>query len=88
MMIKIEAQPTNLYVIQVYFPTSRSSDEEIEGIYEQAEELMNLTEDKSNVVLMGDFNACVGSSDSNQECVGKFGLTHTNTRGETIKGIL
>lgn len=85
MMIKIEAQPTNLYVIQVYFPTSRSSDEEIEGIYEQAEELMNLTEDKSNVVLMGDFNACVGSSESNQECVGKFGLTHTNTRGERLR---
>lgn len=83
-MIKIAAQPTNLYVIQVYFPTSNSTDEEIYTIYEQLEELLSLTEEKSNVILMGDFNACVGSSSSNQECVGKFGHGIGNTRGEYL----
>lgn len=30
MMIKIHAEPTDMYVIQVYFPTSNSDDEEVE----------------------------------------------------------
>uniref|UniRef100_A0A8D8U352 Craniofacial development protein 2 n=1 Tax=Cacopsylla melanoneura TaxID=428564 RepID=A0A8D8U352_9HEMI len=84
LMIKIEAEPTNLYVIQVYFPTSKYKDEVVETVYEQLEELLILTEDKSNVILMGDFNASVGSSLSNQGCVGKFGFGNMNARGERL----
>lgn len=83
-MVKIEAQPTNLCVIQVYFPTSSSSEEEIDSIYEQLEEVLSLTEEKSNLILMGDFNAQVGSCTSNQECVGKFALGKRNARGERL----
>lgn len=45
-MIKLQAAPTNIYVIQVYFPTSNSSDDEIEIMYSKLEKLLNLTEEK------------------------------------------
>lgn len=82
MMIKVEAQPTNLYVVMVYFPTSRCTDEELEVMYEQLEDVLSITEEKSNVVLLGDFNASVGSTSSNQECAGMFGYGKRNARGE------
>lgn len=42
--------------MQVYFLTSNSSDEEIDVMYSKLEEISNLTEDKSNVFILGDFN--------------------------------
>lgn len=60
MMIKIHAEPTDIYVIQVYFPTLNSYDEEVEKIYEQLEDLFKITEEKLNVFIIGDFNASVG----------------------------
>jgi len=57
LMIKIHAQPTDIYIIQVYFPTKNSQDVEIEEMYEQIEDLMKLTDDKANVIIIGDFNA-------------------------------
>lgn len=57
LMIKLEAQPTPLYVIQVYLPTTKSPDEEVDPLYDQIEELLNIAEEKSNVFVIGDFNA-------------------------------
>lgn len=81
-MIKLEAKPTNLYIIQVYFPTSRSTNEEVENIYEQLEELYSLTEEKSNVIIMGDFNASVGCQNGNS--TGNFGPGIRNARGQNL----
>lgn len=64
MMIKFQAAPINIYIIQVYFSTSKSSDEEIDEMYIKLEELMNLTEEKSNVFILGDFNPSVGEQTS------------------------
>ncbi|KAI5739387.1 hypothetical protein M8J77_018683 [Diaphorina citri] len=79
LMIKLEAKPTNIYIIQVYLPTSRSTDEEVDEIYEQIEELLQLTENNSNIFILGDFNASVGAEQS--QCSGKFGLGNRNERG-------
>jgi exonuclease III len=54
------AAPTNIYFILVYFPTYNSSDEEIDVMCSELEELLNFTEEKSNVLMQGDFNASVG----------------------------
>lgn len=69
MMIKLEAQPTDLYTIQVYFPTKNSRDEEIDRIYEQLEDLVALTEENSNLIIMEDFNTAVGSQISQYTCL-------------------
>lgn len=59
MIIKLKTWPTNLYIIQVYFLTKNSKDEEIENKYEQLEDLVILAKDNSNLFIMGDFNAAV-----------------------------
>lgn len=82
LMIKLEAKPSNIYIIQVYFPTSRSTEEEIEEMYDQVEELLLLTETNSNVFITGDFNACVGCDETNSS--GKFGLGKGNDRGKRL----
>ncbi|XP_050439147.1 craniofacial development protein 2-like [Adelges cooleyi] len=84
LVVKIHAQPTNIYIIQVYFPTTNSQDVEIEEMYEQIEVLMKLTDDKANVIIMGDFNASVGKQDSSSNCLGKFGLGKQNERGARL----
>uniref|UniRef100_A0A8D9DT62 Craniofacial development protein 2 n=1 Tax=Cacopsylla melanoneura TaxID=428564 RepID=A0A8D9DT62_9HEMI len=81
MMIKIHAEPTDIYIIQVYFPTSNSDDEEVEHMYEQLEDLFKITEEKSNVFITGDFNASVGEQNFTSNTMGKFGLGKQNERG-------
>lgn len=84
MMIKIHAEPTDIYFIQVYFPTSNSDDEEVENIYEQLEDLFKITEEKSNVFIIGDFNASVGEQNFTSTIMGKFGLGKQNERGRRL----
>lgn len=79
-MIKIYAEPTDIYVIQVYFPTSNSDDEEVENIYEQLEDLLKITEEKSNLFIIGDFNASVGEHNFTSATMRKFGLGKQNER--------
>ncbi|KAI5755057.1 hypothetical protein M8J77_013699 [Diaphorina citri] len=83
-MIKLHAQPTDIYIIQIYMPTSNSTDDEVENIYEQMEELLAITEEKSNVFIMGDFNGSVGEQNSTSNCIGKFGLGTQNDRGTRL----
>lgn len=83
LIIKVKAQ-ADLYIIQVCFPTSSSTEEELDDMYKQLEELMRLTETKSNVFIMGDFNASVGNQTSERGCVGKFDLGSINQRGAKL----
>jgi len=83
-MIKIHAQPTDIYIIQVYFPTTNSQDVEIDETYEQIEDLIKLTIDKANVIIMGDFNASVGKQGSSSNCLRKFDLRKQNERGARL----
>lgn len=82
LMIKLEAKPVNIYIIQVYSPTTRSKEVEIEEIYDRIEELLQLTENNANVFITGDFNACVGCEETNNS--GKFGLGKSNERGKRL----
>ncbi|XP_025425301.1 craniofacial development protein 2-like [Sipha flava] len=81
-MIKLEAKPTNIYIIQVHFPTTRSTEEDIEEMYVQVEELLQLTENNANIFITGDFNASVSCEGSNNS--GKFGLENVNERGKRL----
>jgi len=59
-MVKLQAQPVDMVIIQVYMPTSKHEDEEVDDIYDQIEELMNARKGKDYMVIMGDWNAVVG----------------------------
>lgn len=82
-MIQLEAEPYDLFIIQVYMPTSRADDEEIEEVYAGIEELLKLTKGKDNVIIMGDWNAVIGEGIDGRE-VGKYGLGQKNARGDRL----
>lgn len=50
-------------------------------MYCKLEELLNLTEEKSNVFILGDFNASVGEQASISTHLGKYGFGNQNDRG-------
>ena len=82
-MVKIKAEPVDLIIIQVYFPTTGHDDEEVENLYEALEELIDKEKGKDYLVVMGDWNAVVGEGRDEKE-VGSFGLGKRNDRGEMM----
>ena len=58
-------------VIQVYAPISNA--EEVERFYEDLKDLVELTPKKDVLLIIGDWNAKVGSQET-PGVIGKFGL--------------
>ena len=58
-----QGKPFNITVIQVYAPTSNAKEAEVERLYEDIQDLLELTlKKKKNVLFItGDWNAKVGS---------------------------
>ena len=79
------AKPLNISVIQVYAPTSMSSEEDINDFYGELEEVLNDSQKKDTKVIMGDWNAKVGTDREGWETVmGRFGYGERNERGERL----
>ena len=51
----------NIIVIQVYAPTSKAEEAEVERFYEDLQDLLELTPPKDVLFITGDWNAKVGS---------------------------
>ena len=60
-------------VIQVYTPTSNTEEAEVERVYEDLQDLLELTPKKDVLFIIGDWNAKVGSQETSG-VRGKFGL--------------
>ena len=83
LLVRIHGKPFNLSIIQVYAPTSASSEEEIEEFYSDLEEAYKKCGNRDIVIVMGDLNAKVGGEqDPLQEIVGKHGLGERSDRGD------
>ena len=75
-----QGKPFNITVIQVYAPTINTKEAEVERLYEDLQDLLELTPIKDVLFLIGDWNAKVG----NQEIpavTGKFGIGVQNKAG-------
>ena len=83
LLVKLQAEPMDIVIIQVYMPTSQHEDKEIEDMYEHIEELMDQVKGSDYAVIMGDWNAVVGEGRSGNE-VGAYGLGKRNRRGEQL----
>jgi len=73
-VIKLQAEPINILMMQVYMPTSEHEDDEVEELYDIIEEI--LEEDgkgDTNTIIMGDWNSVVGDK-SYRNTVGPYGL--------------
>ena len=57
LMVKVQAEPFNMVIVQIYMPTSGHDDEKVDKMYEQLEELIERQKGSDNVIIMGDWNA-------------------------------
>ena len=82
--IKLQAEPINILMIQVYMPISEHEDDEVEDLYGVIEEI--LEEDgkgNTNTIIMGDWNNVVGDVPY-RNIVGPHGLGRKNHRGQML----
>ena len=52
-------------LLQVYAPTSNTKEAEVEQFYEDLQDLLELTPKKDVLFIIGDWNAKVGSQETN-----------------------
>ena len=71
--IQIQGRPFDITLIQVYAPTTNAEETEIEEFYEDLQHLLDLTPKKDVLLILGDWNAKVGSQEI-KGTRGKFGL--------------
>ena len=79
--VRLQSQPFNIMVIQVYAPTTNAKEAEIE------QDLLELIPPKDVFFIIGDWNAKVGSQETSG-VTGKFGLRVQNEAGQRLIRVL
>ena len=83
--VRFQGKPFNIIVIQVYALTN-NAEAELEWFYEGLQDLLELTSKKDVLFIIGDWNAKVGSQET--EVTGKFGLGVQNEAGQGLNRVL
>lgn len=60
--LKINAKPCNINLVQVYAPTTNSSEDEITEFYHQPERIVQGIPNKEMTIVQDDFNAKIGQT--------------------------
>ena len=81
--LPFQGKPFDITVIQVYAPTSKTEETEVEGFYEDLQDLLELTPKKMSFSLQ----AKVGSRET-PGVTGKFGLEIWNEAGQRLNRVL
>ncbi len=82
---RFNGAPLNIAVIQLYAPTSDSTEEEVEIFYWQLEHIIEELPKKDVKIMIGDWNAKVGTDNVGWEQVmGCHGYGKHNDRGERL----
>ena len=79
--ICFQGKPFSITVIEVYAPTSNAEEAEVEGFYEDLQDLLELTPQKYILFIIGDWNANVGCQEITG-VTGKFGLGYKIKQGK------
>ena len=82
-MIKLEAKPFNIKVMQVYAPTQDRGGEEIEKSYQEIQNGIKYAKSDEVICIKGDLKAKVGD-ERYQNIVGMHGLGRRNERGKRL----
>ena len=78
-----QGKPFNIMVIQAYDPTSNAEEAEVEWLYEDLKDILELTPKKDVLFIIGDWNALVRSQET-LGVIGKFGLGVQNEAGQML----
>ena len=81
--VRFQGKAFNITAIQVYAPTSNAEEAEVEGFYEDLQDLLEITSPKDVLFIIGDWNAKVGSQET-PGVTGKFGLGIGNEAGQKL----
>ena len=81
--VRFQGKSSNITVIQVYTPTTNAKKAEVEMLYEDQQDLIELTPQKGVLFIIGDWNAKVGSQET-PGVTGKFGLGVRNEAGQRL----
>ena len=82
-MICFQGKPFNITVIQIYAPTSKAEEAEVEWFCNILQDLLELTTKKDVLYIIGDWNAKVESQEI-AGVTGKFGLGVQNEAGQRL----
>ena len=81
--VRLQGKPFNITVIQVSAPTSNAEETEVEWLYEDLQDLLELKPKKDVLFIIGDWNAKVGSQET-PGVTGKFGLGMWKEAGQRL----
>ena len=62
--VRFQGKPFNITVIQVYALTNKAEEAEVKRLYEDLQDLLELTPQKDVPFIIEDWNANVGSRDT------------------------
>ena len=83
LLVKLKASPFNINLIVAYAPTADADESVLEMFYETLDNLYKNCKSQEINILLGDFNAKVGSRKQGKT-VGPHGLGTRNERGERL----
>ena len=78
-----QGKPFNITVIKVYALTSNAEETEVEWVYEDLQDLLEVTPKKDVLFVIGNWNAKEGSQET-PGVTGKFGLGVRNEAGQRL----
>ena len=81
--VHFQGKPFNITEIQVYALTSNAEEAEVEQLFEDLQDLLELTPKKDVLFTIGDWNGKVGSQET-PGITGKFGLGIQNEAGQKL----
>ena len=81
--VHFQGKPFNITVIQAYSLISNTEETEVELVYEDLQDLLELTPPKNVLFIIGNWNAKVGSEET-PRVTSKFGLGVQNEAGQRL----
>ena len=81
--VHFQGKPFNTTVIQAYAPTRNAEEAGVERVYEDLQDLLELTPKKDVLFIIGDWNAKVGNQET-PGVTGKLGLRIWNEAGQRL----
>ena len=81
--VHFQGKPFSIMVIQVYAPTSNAEEAEVDHLYEDVQDLLELIPKKDDLFIIGYWNAKVGRQEI-PGVTGKFGLGVQNEVGQRL----